>query len=46
MVIDGRDRSLFSEQKRLIVKTYPEGAGSLLEQAGFSREMKDYVLYW
>lgn len=41
-----QERRLFSEQKRLIVKEYPEGLGPLLEQAGFSKEMRDYVLYW
>ena len=36
---------LFPEQKRLILKEYPENAGELLKKAGFIREMQDYVLY-
>ena len=36
---------LFPDQKRLILKEYPEHAGELLKQAGFIREMQDYVLY-
>lgn len=36
---------LFPDQKRLIVKEYPEEAGELLKKAGFIREMQDYVLY-
>lgn len=36
---------LFPEQKRLILKEYPENAGDLLKKAGFIREMQDYVLY-
>ena len=36
---------LCPEQKRLILKEYPENAGELLKKAGFIREMQDYVLY-
>ena len=36
---------LFPDQKRLILKEYPEHAGELLKKAGFIREMQDYVLY-
>ena len=36
---------LFPDQKRLILKEYPENAGELLKKAGFIREMQDYVLY-
>lgn len=36
---------LFPDQKRLILKEYPEYAVELLKHAGFIREMQDYVLY-
>ena len=44
-VKDFRDKRLFPEQKRLIVKEFPDGAGEALIKAGFLREMQDYVLY-
>jgi len=31
--------------KRIVVKEYPAEAGEALRQAGFRREMQDYVLY-
>lgn len=37
--------SLFPAVKRIVVKEYPDTAGTALEQAGFMREMQDYVLY-
>lgn len=45
-VKDFQGRCLFAGQKRLIVKEYPKEVCQLLEQAGFIREMQDYVLYW
>lgn len=45
-VKDFKEKRLFSEQKRLIVKEYPEGTEPVLKAAGFTREMQDYVLYW
>lgn len=37
--------SLFSVQKRIVVKEYPTSAVHALTAAGFHREMQDYVLY-
>lgn len=37
--------SIFGTVKRIVVKEYPDTAGAALEQAGFMREMQDYVLY-
>ncbi len=39
---DGR---LYPALRRIVVKDYPDGVGSLLSAAGFRREMQDYVLY-
>ena len=44
-VKDYRERRLFPEQKRLIVKEFPDGMEESLRKAGFLREMQDYVLY-
>lgn len=38
-------KQIFPDQKRLIVKEYPEWSGDTLKQAGFIKEMRDYVLY-
>ncbi len=40
-----RRGKLFPAQKRIVVKEYPKQAAEALKQAGFSREMSDYVLY-
>ncbi len=37
--------SLYAGVKRIVVKEYPAEAGEALRQAGFRREMQDYVLY-
>lgn len=44
-VKDFREKRLFPEQKRLIVKEFPDGVEESLRKAGFLREMQDYVLY-
>lgn len=36
---------LYPSLRRIVVKEYPKGAQQALAQAGFSREMNDYVLY-
>ena len=43
--VESAEGTLFPDQKRLILKEYPEHAGELLKKAGFIREMQDYVLY-
>lgn len=40
-----RERKLFAGQKRMVIREYPEGAGTFFKAAGFIREMQDYVLY-
>ena len=40
-----REKAIFPEKKRLLIKEYPAYAGDALKDAGFSREMMDYVLY-
>ena len=40
-----KKRKLFPDLKRLILKEYPENAPEALKQAGFIKEMNDYVLY-
>ena len=40
-----REKGVFPDKKRLLIKEYPEEAGDFLKEAGFSREMMDYVLY-
>ena len=37
--------SLYAGVKRIVVKEYPAESGEALRQAGFRREMQDYVLY-
>lgn len=36
---------IFADRKRIVVKEYPPGAETALKQAGFRKEMQDYVLY-
>lgn len=40
-----REKALFPEKKRLIIKEYPAEAAEALAASGFIREMMDYVLY-
>lgn len=40
-----REKTIFPEKKRLIVKEYPAHIGEALGKAGFIRELMDYVLY-
>lgn len=40
-----RQKRIFAGKKRIIVKEYPDGAGTALAAAGFEKEMQDYVLY-
>ncbi len=40
-----RQGSIFAGIKRIVVKEYPDTAGDALRQAGFRKEMQDYVLY-
>jgi len=40
-----QDKCIFPEKRRLLIKEYPKESGEALENAGFSREMTDYVLY-
>ena len=37
--------SIFAGSKRIVVKEYPDAAAEALRQAGFRKEMQDYVLY-
>lgn len=37
--------SIFAGVKRIVVKEYPDTTGEALRQAGFRKEMQDYVLY-
>lgn len=37
--------SIFAGMKRIVVKEYPDAADQALRQAGFKKEMQDYVLY-
>ncbi len=37
--------SIFAGSKRIVVKEYPDAATEALRQAGFRKEMQDYVLY-
>jgi len=39
------NRHIFPELKRLMVKQYPSEAAPALKNAGFIKEMQDYVLY-
>lgn len=36
---------IFAGSKRIVVKEYPDAASEALRQAGFRKEMQDYVLY-
>ncbi len=42
---DFKRGGLLPAVKRIVVKEYPDAAGTALEQAGFMKEMQDYVLY-
>lgn len=42
---DYEQKRIFPEVKRMVVKEYPQEAKTALEQAGFIKEMQDYVLY-
>ena len=37
--------SIFPAVKRIVVKDYPDTAKEAFAQAGFMKEMQDYVLY-
>lgn len=37
--------SIFAGSRRIVVKEYPDAAAQALRQAGFKKEMQDYVLY-
>lgn len=37
--------AIYPEQKRIVLKEYPDEAADVLQTAGYMREMKDYVLY-
>ena len=40
-----QDKYIFPEKRRLLIKEYPKDSGEILKDAGFSKEMTDYVLY-
>lgn len=40
-----KQKKLFSDKKRVVIKEYPEDSADILKEAGFQREMLDYVLY-
>ena len=40
-----RNKSVFAEKKRLLIKEYPIAAEAALRNAGFVKEITDYVLY-
>jgi len=44
-VQDYKKGRIFSKQKRIVVKNYPDYAKDAFTRAGFFREMQDYVLY-
>lgn len=44
-VLDFIRHRIFHNQNRLIIKDYPAQAALLLSEAGFKRELQDYVLY-
>ena len=44
-VHDFKEKALFPDKRRLIIKEYPDNFGEILKSAGFMREMMDYVLY-
>ncbi|BCN29878.1 DEAD/DEAH box helicase [Anaeromicropila herbilytica] len=42
---DFNRKKIYAQVKRIVVKEYPKEAVEALEQAGFKKEMMDYVLY-
>ncbi len=40
-----KQKKIFFDKKRLVIKEYPEYAADILNEAGFQKEMMDYVLY-
>lgn len=42
---DYATRRLFPAVRRITVKEYPSEAAAALREAGFSREMQDFVMY-
>lgn len=40
-----RNRRIYPDKKRLLVKEYPKEAAAMLEKAGFYKDMLDYMLY-
>jgi len=40
-----KQKKVFPDKKRLVIKEYPEEAVSALKKVGFQKEMLDYVLY-
>lgn len=40
-----REKAIFPEQKRVVIREYPANLAEVLKMAGFGREMQDYVLY-
>jgi len=44
-VRDYAGRRIFGGQQRIVVKEYPKEAAEALKNAGFSRELQDFVLY-
>lgn len=44
-ILEYNRKRLFPAQSRIVVKQYPKEAEAALTEAGFIREMQDYVLY-
>lgn len=44
-VSEWKQGRILADRKRIVVKEYPVGAQTALKQAGFRKEMQDYVLY-
>lgn len=40
-----KGRQLFPDLRRLVIKEYPASAAEILKEAGFLKEMQDFVLY-
>ncbi|MCL2052805.1 MAG: DEAD/DEAH box helicase [Lachnospiraceae bacterium] len=40
-----KQKKIFPDKKRLVIKEYPPWAGQILKEAGFHKEMLDYVWY-
>lgn len=40
-----QEKVIFSDRKRIVLKEYPKDAAEALKQAGFAKEMQDFVLY-